>query len=196
MHVYWAKLKPELKQHVAVHAAYVDALCQAAGVPEALGALKKMLDLFAAQHRQGADHREPRQFQDIRPALSASLISLHRAPRVSDSSSMEPEGVPQPHAQVRRAASEDGLHNTKQGMQPYRPTPAELGMPARGLQQLERGSHVDAEQSSVALRAAQAACHQVLNVAARARQAEVPQKVLQAMHQVMACSSHLLFLFH
>ena len=52
MHIAWAKLQPELKQHVAVHAAYVDALCMAAGVPEALSALKRMLDLFAAQRGQ------------------------------------------------------------------------------------------------------------------------------------------------
>ena len=190
VHVYWAKVRPELKQHVAVHAAYVDALCQAAGVPEALSGLKKMLDLYAGQQRQAADHIEPRKSQGEGLPLPAPLPSLHRAGRVSGSSSMELGASLQPHAQVQGAASEASSQHIERGMQPYLATTAELGTPARGLQQaltqLERGSHADVEQSSVALRAAQAACHQVLNAAARARQTDVPQKVLRAMHQVTA----------
>ena len=202
MHIAWAKLQPELKQHVAVHAAYVDALCMAAGVPEALNALKKMLDLYAAQHGQTVRHmQQPGHYPDVPSAHPASEIRLLEPPVMSDSSSMGHEGSsqtgapsPQPFSHTQGGVSKAYL-SFEQGtrLPPHSVMAAEPQSAAAGvlfqLRQLERGSHLEAEQSNVALRAAQAACHQVLNAAAKARQSGVPHKVLQAMHQVTAFQS-------
>ena len=206
VHIVWAKLQSELKQRVAVHAAYVDALCMAAGVPEALSALKKMLDLFAAQHGQTASHmQQPGHFPDVPSAHPASVMRLLGPPVTSDSSSMGLEGSsqsstpsPQPFLQSQEGVSEAYLQSSgrEANLPPYNYIPAEpqlrpAGLPFQ-LSQLKRSAELEVEQTSVALRAAQVACHQVLNAAAKARQTGVPQKVLQAMHQVTAlqkCSS-------
>ncbi len=196
MHIAWAKLQPELKQHVAVHAAYVDALCMAAGVPEALSALKRMLDLFAAQRGQTPRHMQPEQFLEAPSAHPASEMRLLGPSVTPDSSSMGLEassqpGAPslQPSSQSHRGVSaayhsfERGTSLPPHGAMAAEPQSAPAGVPFQP-RQLERASQLEVEQSSVALRAAQAACHQVLNAAAKVRQTSVPQKVLQAMHQV------------
>ena len=212
--MYWAKLRPELKQHVAVHAAYVDALCMAAGVPEALGALRKMLDLFAAQHHHRASlGQQPGQLSGADRTCPAPEAASQWAAAAPDSSSMGREDLSQPRTssqaplpQVQSAVSRDYLQNTSQGtsLQPDYAMVAEPPVGAMGLQlrmrQLEAGSQVDVikgseavvEEHGVALRAAQAACHQVLNAAAKARQAGVSHKVLQAMHQVTLCTALVL----
>lgn len=206
VHVYWAKLRPELKQRVAVHAAYVDALCTAAGVPEALSALKKMLDLFAAQHHhRPSPAQQPGHCPDADLASPASEGASRQAPTAPAGSSMGLEDPPQPHVptqapapEVQSAVGRDCLQDVGQGthLQPGFATGAEPPLGAVGLQHrmrrleeglrvdAEEGMRVEAEERRMALRGAQAACHQVLNAAAKARQAGVPHNVLQAMHQV------------
>jgi len=176
VHTYWAKLHPELKQHVAVHAAHVDALCMSVGLPEALKALERMLDICAAQHSQDASQSQSEQFPDLNGTLPASKSHSHQGTLVSDDSKMFRDPF-QSHrrgqqavSQMQREGDTVGLENSEQS--------------EGGREMLRWGSSVAAEESSVAHRAAQAACHQVLNTAAKAGLANVSNRVLQAMHQV------------
>ena len=176
MHSYWAKLQPGLKQHVAVHAAHVDALCMSAGLPEAMKALERMLDICVAQHSQDASESQSEQSPDLDGTLLAFKSHLHQGTPVSDDSKMLREPF-QSHRVSQQAVSQmqrDG----------YTVSQEKSEQSEAGRELLGRGSLVAAEQSRVAHRAAQAACHQVLNAAAKAGLASVSNRVLQAMHQV------------
>lgn len=176
VHTYWAKLHPELKQHVAVHAAHVDALCMSVGLPEALKALERMLDICAAQHSQDASQKQSEQSPDLDGTLLASKSHLHQGTLASDNSKVLREPL-QSHRVSQQAVSQ--MQRDGDTVSQDKSEQSEVGRDLLG-----RGSIVVAEQSRVAHRAAQAACHQVLNTAAKAGLASVSKRVLQAMHQV------------
>ena len=167
----WTLMEPQLKQHVTVNAAYVEALCMRSQVPEAMQAFEQMLELYATQyHPKGSQeagiHSQHLQTQSI--ALTDENTARHgsssidtQQPSDSYKCSNQVQALKQRWSGVGEAADE------------------QLGAPGQ-----RSSSASAAEPASLAQRAAQAACHQVLNAVAREGLAKLPSDVLQALHQV------------
>ena len=172
---YWTIMAPQLKQHVTVNAAYVEALCMRNQVHEAMRVFEQMLELYAAQYHPKY-HPEDSQ--------EAGVHSRHLSTK---SNALTNEGS------LRHGSSSIGTQHISDSLSCSHQVQAleqrRAGMSETADKQLEAtvqdySSASAAEPASLAQRAAQAACHQVLNAAAREGLARVSCSVLQALHQV------------
>lgn len=177
MHDCWAHTDAWLKQHITVHAAYVDALCACAQTQEALQALEQMLELYAAQHGPEASQVANSQSPASEETLGASGVATQGASPRQENSSRASDRGPQSH-ELKEAAS-GFIPEDQRGFRNQAGARNSFAAPS--------------EPAHVAHRAAQAACHQVLDAAAKARLASMSRHILQAMHQVtypVICSVH------
>ena len=163
--------EPQLKQHVTVHAAYVEALCICEQVHEAMRAFEQMLELYAAQYhpedsQEAETHSKPLRSQSdaltsecsIGPGSSSISIDTQQLSE-SHNCSHQSQSLEQRCAGISEAAAE------------------QLGATGPDASSA-------AEPTSLAHRAAQAACHQVLSAMAKGGLARLSCNILRALHQV------------
>ena len=164
-------MEPQLKQHVTVNAAYVEALCMRSQVHEAMRAFEQMLELYAAQY-----HPEGSQETGIhrRHLKSQSIALTNEGPVRHGSSSIDMQQPPDSYYRSHQAQALEQRHAGG----------SEAAGEQLGATSQRSSSASAAEPANLAQRAAQAACHQVLNAAAREGLAKLSRDVLQALHQV------------
>ena len=162
-------MEPQLKQHVTVNAAYVEALCMRSHVHEAMRAFEQMLELYAAQYHSERSQEAGTHSQHLR-TQSIALTNENR----HGSSSID---MQQPSDSYNGSHQAQSLEQRRAGM-------SQAAHEQVGAMGQDSSCASPAEPASVAQRAAQAACHQILNAAAREGLATMSTDVLRALHQV------------
>ena len=161
-------MEPQLKQHITVNAAYVEALCMCSHVHEAMRAFEQMLELYAAQYHPERSQEAGTHSHHLRTQSIALTKNRH------GSSSID---MQQPSDSYNCSHPAQALEQRRSGVGGA----ADEQLGATGQ---ESSCASAAEPASVAQRAAQAACHQILNAAAREGLATMSTDVLRALHQV------------